>query len=460
MDDKQQKKMFFGILLVMAMELIDMTVLNNILPDIGKSLHTGVFAAKLSITSYLVSFGVFIPISVWLSNRLGSRNPMIFSLIGFIASSVLCGLAWNIDSLVVFRVAQGFFAALLLPISQTSMIRLSSSMVSVSAKIGLYSVASACAGQLIGAVFSQYMSWRFAFFINVPFGLISLYYVWKYFYVPFPKEKIKLDLFGFLSIGISIGMLFALSDLVVSKEVSLNVKIILGVVPVILCLIYFLNIKRVKTPILNFALFKNRSYSISLVIILINKLCLYWIFIALPIYFYLYIGYSLTTVALIMISLWGGNFFSKNLSVIVTRLIGMKHAIVLSSVGTMVLMILWGLWLESRVNLSLVLILIPLLGVMMCLFQTSANSYILVVVDDKDKADSNVLSKSLVMVATGFSISFLGAMYQISQYYLVATHQLALFIWAFEYSFVLSGIVQFIASLFIYFCHRGTSRCF
>ena len=453
-----QKKMFFGILLVMAMELIDMTVLNNILSDIARSLHTGVFASKMSITSYLIAFGVFIPISVWLSDRLGSRGPMIFSLTGFIISSVFCGLAWNIQSLVCFRVFQGLFAALLLPISQTTMIRLSSSMVDVSAKIGLYSVASACAGQMIGAFFSQYISWRFAFFINVPVGLVSLYYVIRYFHVPFKTKSIKLDYVGFLIVGISIAMLFALSDLLLSKSVATWLKVGLGIIPIIISTIYFLNLKRIKNPILNFNLFKNKNYSLSLAVILVNKLALYWLFIALPIYLYLYIGYQLTTVALIMISIWGGNFFSKNLSVALTKTIGMKHAIVLSSLGTLIIMVTLGYILRERIHLAIILSLIPLFGVMMSLFQTSANSYILAVVDDDDKADSNVLSKSLVMIATGFSISFLGLVYELVEIYLTASNQLPLFIWAFEYSFIICGIIQFLASLLIYFASKGTSK--
>ncbi len=445
----QQGKMFFGILLILSMELIDITVLNNILVDIAHSLNVNSFSAKLAITSYTISFGIFIPISVWMSNRFGARMPMILALIGFISASVLCGLSITLPMLVTFRVFQGIFAALLLPISQTTMIRLSKSMVEVSAKIGMYTVASAAIGQLIGAFLTQYLSWRLVFFINLPVGLLSLYLILRYFDTPFEKKNIKLDLIGFIIIGSSVGCLFALSNSLEDGSLSTWARICMLVIPIIISGLYFLNIKRIKSPILNFGLFKNMQFTLMSTIMFVNKLALYWLFFAFPIYLYLFIGFALTEVALIMVTISAGTFLSKRFAVYIVNMMGLKAATVISSFFIMCIMICWGYLLEQRDLIGLILVLVPLFGVMMGVFQTSTNAYSLVVVSDEDKADSNVLSKALFMIATAFSISFLGLVYELSKVYLIHQHRLDLFIWTFECSFIASGILQFLASLLI-----------
>jgi MFS family permease len=447
----QQGKMFFGILLILSMELIDITVLNNILVDIAHSLNVNSFSAKLAITSYTISFGIFMPISVWISNRFGARIPMILALIGFIAASVLCGLSVTLPMLVTSRVFQGVFAALLLPISQTTMIRLSKSMVEVSAKIGMYTVASAAVGQLIGAFLTQYLSWRLVFFINLPVGLLSLYLILRYFDTPFEKKNIKLDLIGFIIIGSSVGCLFALSNSLEDGSLNTWIKIAMLVIPVIVSSIYFLNIRKIKVPILNFGLFKNSKFTLMSIIMFMNKLSLYWLFFAFPIYLYLFVGFSLTEVALIMVTISAGTFLSKRFAVSVVNYFGLKSATIISSFFIMCVMVSWGYLLEQRQLVSITLMLVPLFGVMMGVFQTSTNAFSLVVVKDEDKADSNVLSKALFMIATAFSISFLGMVYQLSKVYLTHQHKLDLFIWTFEYSFIVSGVIQFIASLLILF---------
>ncbi|MFT6835895.1 MAG: MFS family permease [Francisellaceae bacterium] len=454
----KQGKMFLAILLILSMELIDVTVLNNIIADIAHSLKTDVFHANLAITSYMISFGIFMPISVWLSTKFGSRNPMIYSLVGFIATSVLCGLAFNLEMLVVFRILQGFFAALLLPISQTTMIRLSSSMVDVSAKIGIYTVASAAIGQLVGAFLTQYLSWRLVFFLNAPIGLYCLYLVLKYFYVPFERKLVKLDIIGFVVVGVSTGLLFTVSNLLGSKSTPVWLLVCLTVIPILICSIYFLNLKRIVNPILKFKLFRNRNFSLMLTVIMINKLTLYWLYFAFPVYLYLFIGFRLTTVAVIMVCLWAGNLFSKKFTVFSVRYLGMKAATIVASFGLLIIMLTWGYTLHSRQLITLILVLIPFFGIMMGIFQTATNSYVLAVVVDEDKADSNVLSRSLLMIATAFSISFLGAAYECSKIYLSYENEPYLFIWAFEYSFIISGIIQFLASFLVIFTDRGTSR--
>src|SRR6202034_3378384 len=99
--------------------LLDTTIVNVAIDTIGRDLHTSVSAIQWVITGYLLSFGMVIPLSGWALARFGGRAAWLFSLTLFLAGSVLSGAAWNIGSLVGFRVLQGIGGGLLIPLLTT-----------------------------------------------------------------------------------------------------------------------------------------------------------------------------------------------------------------------------------------------------------------------------------------------------------------------------------------------------
>jgi MFS family permease len=448
---QNQGKVFFGLLLVMSMELIDLTVLNTILPMIAGSLDIDAVDARIAITSYIISLGIFIPLSVWVSNRFGYKMPIVLTIAGFIGSSVMCGFAPSLLFLVVFRTAQGFFGALLLPLTQTTMIRLSDSMLKVSATISMYMTASAAVGQLLGAFLAEYISWRAVFFINAPVGLIGIFFIQFYFKDPFEKQKTSLDWVGLILIGLSIGLIFTLSNIMAFNSISYLIKIAMGVIPIFLSIFYIFVYKKIKNPILNFELFKHKGYSLINLVIFTSKLSLYWLFFAFPIYLYLYIDLAITTVALIMASIAVSTFCIKKFSVLCIQKFGMKTVTITSSFLILLVMVAWGFILEYRVHLSLILALIPIFGLLSGTYQTATTAYKLQVVPDKYQGDGNVQGKTIFMIASAFSISFLGMVYDISRYILQVEVHMPLFIWALEYCFIVSGIIQFLITLLVLF---------
>jgi DHA2 family multidrug resistance protein len=117
----QSKNMWIVAITVMLptlMVIVDTSVVNVSLDHIRGSLSAGIDEATWSITSYLAANAIIIPMTGWLSRFFGRKRFLIFSVTLFTLSSLLCGLAWNIQSLVVFRVLQGLAGGSLQPISQ------------------------------------------------------------------------------------------------------------------------------------------------------------------------------------------------------------------------------------------------------------------------------------------------------------------------------------------------------
>ena len=107
------------VMLPTLMVIIDTSVVNVSLDHIRGSLSAGVDESTWSITSYLAANAVIIPMTGWLSRFFGRKRFLIFSVMLFTISSLLCGLAWNIQSLIFFRVLQGLAGGSLQPISQS-----------------------------------------------------------------------------------------------------------------------------------------------------------------------------------------------------------------------------------------------------------------------------------------------------------------------------------------------------
>src|SRR5690606_19392443 len=105
-------------MVAMIMQVLDMTIANVALPHMQTSLGASQDTVTWVLTSYIVAAAVATPITGWLSDNFGRRRVFLVSVAGFVVASALCGTAFTLEEMVVFRVAQGAFGAALAPLSQ------------------------------------------------------------------------------------------------------------------------------------------------------------------------------------------------------------------------------------------------------------------------------------------------------------------------------------------------------
>ena len=166
------------------MELLDTTIVNVAIPtlqsDFGVDKPSTI---QWVITGYLISLAVFIPVSGWAGDRFGTKYVFMFALMAFTVASMLCAFAWNIESLIGFRVLQGVGGGMLSPVAFTMVWReFPPEERSKAAGIMVIPAAVAPAsGPVVGGFLVDYVSWHWIFLINVPIGaaalLITLLYV-------------------------------------------------------------------------------------------------------------------------------------------------------------------------------------------------------------------------------------------------------------------------------------------
>src|SRR3954471_22242446 len=163
------------------MALLDLSIANVAVPNIAGSLGVSPSQGTWVITSYAVAEAITVPLTGWLSQRFGTVRVFMTAMCSFAVCSALCGLAPSFGMLVFFRILQGLSGGPMMPLSQTLLMRITPPELRGQA-MGVWimtTVVAPVAGRLLGGSIADGWGWEWAFFINVPIGLVCLFMVMR-----------------------------------------------------------------------------------------------------------------------------------------------------------------------------------------------------------------------------------------------------------------------------------------
>jgi DHA2 family multidrug resistance protein len=165
-----------------VMQVLDTTIVNVALPHMQGALSATPDQISWVLTSYIVASGIFMPLTGYFTDRFGQKIYLLASIIGFVVSSVLCGLATSLDTIVLFRLSQGISGAALVPLSQSIMVATFPLQERGKAMAiwGIGVMVGPILGPTLGGWLTELVSWRWTFFINLPVGILSTLLVWRY----------------------------------------------------------------------------------------------------------------------------------------------------------------------------------------------------------------------------------------------------------------------------------------
>ncbi len=162
------------------MQVLDTTIANVSLPTIAGNLGASTDQSTWIITSFVVANGIGVPITGWLMRRYGVVKVFVLSVLGFTLASLLCGLAWSLESLVFFRILQGAVSGPIIPGSQALMLSIFPHSRRTTA-LAIWSITTLVApicGPILGGTISDSWHWGWIFLINVPVGLVVALLCW------------------------------------------------------------------------------------------------------------------------------------------------------------------------------------------------------------------------------------------------------------------------------------------
>ncbi len=202
-----------GVMLASMMQLIDATIANVAIPHMQTSLGAAPDTITWVLTSYIIASAVALPITGWLGARIGTRRLILGSIGAFVLTSVACGAAQGLGDMVVFRTLQGVAGAFLIPVGQAVMLDITprSKHAQMMGLWGAGVVLGPIIGPVLGGYLTEYWSWRFVFYINVPLGAVAFALLLGAMPATETRKR-PFDLLGFALISVMLASMQLLLD--------------------------------------------------------------------------------------------------------------------------------------------------------------------------------------------------------------------------------------------------------
>ena len=338
--DPAVMKVAWILLVGMLAPLFDTTIMNVAIDTLGNVLHAPVTSIQWVMTSYLLAISLVIPISGWLVDRYGGKNMWNLALSLFLVGSVLCGLSWNVGSLIAFRVIQGLGGGLMMPIMQTMIVRAAGgqNLGRVMAIVGLPVLIGPILGPVLGGVIIHNLDWRWIFYVNIPVCLIALFLSLK----GLPKDDVanrpqKLDLLGLTLVSPALVlMIFGLTK-VSSEHGFFNSPVLVPIAIGLLFMIVFswYVLRKTDHPIVDLRIFKSTTFSASAFLLFISGLSSYAGMLLLPLYYQQVRGHSVLASGLLLIPQGLGMLMTRSLAGKLTDTIGSRWVVFVGTVLTL-----------------------------------------------------------------------------------------------------------------------------
>src|SRR5579872_1315573 len=250
--------------------VLDASIVNVAIPNMQSSFGSGVDEIDWVITGYLISNVIIIPTTGWMSSIFGLKRYFIISQLLFVVASFLCGISWNLPSLVFFRVLQGIGGGAILPVALTIMLEAfpASEFSIASALFGIGATLGPAIGPTLGGWLTDTLSWQWIFYVNVPIVAVSVIlsqlFIGENQAVLAKRRGAPIDIWGLLTVAVWLGtMQVVLQEGQRNNWFESTFIVALSIVS-LLSFVAFLAIElQIRHPLINLRIFADRNFAIG-----------------------------------------------------------------------------------------------------------------------------------------------------------------------------------------------------
>jgi len=325
-----------SVMLASFMQALDNTIANVALPRIQGSLSATQDQMTWVLTSYIIAAAIMTPLSGWLAGQIGRKRVFLISVVGFTTASALCGLAQSLPEMVLARLFQGLFGAALIPLSQAVLLDINPP--ENHARAMAFWVMGVTVGPILGPALGGWLTenynWRWVFYINVPFGILSFLGILSFMKETARRES-RFDFFGFSALSIAIGALQLmldrgqLKDWFSSTEICIEAAV--SATALYLFLVHMLTTTR--APFISPELFKDRNFLTGNVFIFVVGVVLFATLALLPPLLQGLLDYPVVTTGLVTAPRGAGTLLAM---IVVSRLMRMMDVRLIIAAGLVI----------------------------------------------------------------------------------------------------------------------------
>jgi len=291
------------IILAVIMQALDTTIANVALPYMQGSVSASADQINWVLTSYIVAAAIMTPPSGFLANRFGRQRVLMAAIAGFVAASVLCGMAQSLTEIVAFRLMQGFFGAALVPIAQSILLDIYTpeERGSAMALFGVSVMVGPVLGPVIGGWLTDNFSWRWVFYINVPIGALAFAGISLFLRETKTSADAKLDWLGFGSLSVAIAATQVFLDRGAQLDWFSSVEILIeATIAASAFYVFLVHTFTADKSFVNPRLFLDRNFSVGMLFIFIIGITYLASMALMTPYLQTLMGYPVVTAGLVM----------------------------------------------------------------------------------------------------------------------------------------------------------------
>jgi DHA2 family multidrug resistance protein len=311
-----------SIMLATIMQVVDMTIVNVALPHMQGAMSATQDQISWVLTSYIVAAAIATPLTGVLAARFGRKRLLLSCMLAFTLASMLCGSATSLEQMVIYRVLQGTAGAALVPLSQAVLLDTypREKHGSAMALWGMGVMIGPILGPTIGGWLTEYYSWRWAFYINLPVGILALLGTAAFLTETKIDKTRGFDFFGFALLSLAIGGLQLALDRGESLDwFSSNTIIITMVVAGLSFYLFLVHMFTAEKPFIEPGLFKDRNFATGLFLMFMMGVMLFSSLALMPPFLQNLLGYPVVMAGVLLAPRGMGTMVAMHL---VGRLIG------------------------------------------------------------------------------------------------------------------------------------------
>ena len=339
-----ERKLVFAMTLSSVLPLLDNSIVNVILSAISNDINTSYTFIQWAVTVYMLACAMGILLSPYIHENFGLKKAWLYSIIIFLVGSVLVGFSYNLVSLLLFRGVQGLGAGILIPITQSIIATYfgKQRLKSIMALVAIPSVFAPALGPIFGAIISEQLNWRMAFFINVPLVLLAIFFGRTT--VPDNKtSKYNMNIYVFMTFLISLILFFISIKNIASGHFFDISNIIMLVLGIGLMMVSLITNNKSDSKLIDLSAFNSPQYSMSIMMGFLTSLIFFGFMIFFPLIQAINNNISITYIGLLLalqgVGAWlARKFIYKSLSEINSFLI-IGIGLIISAISILIIQV-------------------------------------------------------------------------------------------------------------------------